>query len=47
MDINGIRVRLSLVDTPEREHPGFREAKDYVISLCLEKKYGGPLTDLE
>jgi micrococcal nuclease len=38
LDINGIRVRLSLVDTPERGQPGFREAKDYVSSLCLGKK---------
>jgi micrococcal nuclease len=38
LDINGIRIRLSLVDTPERGQPGFREAKDYVSSLCLGKK---------
>jgi len=38
LDLNGIRVRLSLVDTPERGQPGFREAKDFASSLCLGKK---------
>lgn len=38
LDINGIRVRLSLVNTPERGQPGFKEAKDFVNSLCLGKK---------
>jgi endonuclease YncB( thermonuclease family) len=38
LDLNDIRVRLSLVDTPERGQPGFREAKDFVSSLCLGKK---------
>ena len=38
LDINGIRIRLSLVDTPERGQPGFREAKEFVSSLCLGKK---------
>jgi micrococcal nuclease len=38
LDINGIRIRLTLVDTPERGQSGFREAKDYVSSLCLGKK---------
>jgi micrococcal nuclease len=37
LDINGIRVRLSLVDTPERGQPGFKEAKEFVKSLCLGK----------
>jgi micrococcal nuclease len=37
LDINGIRVRLSLVDTPERGDPGFKEAKEFVKSLCLGK----------
>ena len=32
LDINGIRIRLSLVDTPERGQPGFREAKEFVSS---------------
>jgi micrococcal nuclease len=38
LEINGIRVRLSLVDTPERGQPGFKEAKEFVSSLCLGKK---------
>ena len=38
LDINGIRVRLSLVDTPERGQPGFKEAKEFVDTLCLGKK---------
>ncbi len=37
MDINGIRVRLSLVDTPERGQSGYKEAKEHVKSLCLGK----------
>jgi len=38
LDVNGIRIRLSLVDTPERGQPGFKEAKGYVTSLCLGKR---------
>ncbi len=38
LDINDIRVRLSLVDTPERGQDGYKEAKDFVIDLCLNKK---------
>jgi micrococcal nuclease len=38
LDINGIRVRLSLVDTPERGQPGFKEAKEFVNANCLGKK---------
>ena len=38
LDINGIRVRLSLVNTPERGQPGFKEAKEFVNTLCLGKK---------
>lgn len=38
LDINGIRIRLSLVDIPERGQLGFREAKEFVSSLCLGKK---------
>ena len=38
LDINAIRIRLSLVDTPERGEPGFKEAKGFVSSLCLDKK---------
>jgi len=38
LDINGIRIRLSLVNTPERGQDGFKQAKDFVVSLCLGKK---------
>ena len=38
LDINGITIRLSLVNTPERGQPGFKEAKKFVISMCLGKK---------
>jgi micrococcal nuclease len=38
LDINGTRIRLALVDTPERGKPGFYEAKKFVESLCLGKK---------
>lgn len=38
LDINGTRIRLALVDTPERGQPGFYEAKRFVESLCLGKK---------
>ena len=35
LDINDIRIRLSLVDTPERGNPGFKEATQFVVKLCL------------
>jgi hypothetical protein len=38
LDINGTRIRLALVDTPERGQPGFYQAKKFVESLCLGKK---------
>jgi len=38
LDINDIRIRLSLVDTPERGQNGYNEAKDFVKDLCLDKK---------
>ena len=38
LDINGIRIRLALVDTPEIGQPGYDRAKHYVEKLCLEKK---------
>gem|GEM_PF-437552 len=37
LDINGTRIRLALVDTPERGQPGFDQAKEYVESICLGK----------
>lgn len=38
LDINDIRIRLSLVDTPERGQEGFKQAKEFVEKLCLNKK---------
>lgn len=38
LDINGITIRLSLVNTSERGQDGFKESKDFVTSLCLGKK---------
>lgn len=38
LDINGIRIRLALVDTPELNQPGYDKAKEFVESLCLGKK---------
>lgn len=38
LDINNVRVRLALVDTPERGQDGYNEAKDFVKNLCLNKK---------
>jgi hypothetical protein len=35
LDINDIRIRLSLVDTPERGDPGFKDATQFVVKLCL------------
>jgi micrococcal nuclease len=37
LDINGTRIRLALVDTPERGQPGFDQAKEFVESTCLGK----------
>ena len=37
IDVNDIRIRLSLVDTPERGEPGFKEATDFVKKLCQDK----------
>ena len=38
LDINGIRIRLALVDTPEINQPGYDLAKQFLESLCLGKK---------
>jgi endonuclease YncB( thermonuclease family) len=38
LDINRTRIRLALVDTPERGEEGYYEAKKFVESLCLGKK---------
>jgi endonuclease YncB( thermonuclease family) len=38
LDINDIRIRLALVDTPERWQDGYKEAREFVKNLCLNKK---------
>ena len=38
LDINDNRIRLSLVNTPERGQEGYMKAKKLVQSLCLNKK---------
>ena len=38
LDINGTRIKLAIVDTPERGQAGFDKAKNFVESLCLGKK---------
>lgn len=39
IDVEGVgRIRFVGVNTPERNQPGYNEAKDYVKSLCLGKK---------
>jgi micrococcal nuclease len=35
LDVNDIRVRLALVDTPERGENGYQSAKNFVKNLCL------------
>ncbi|HLN34984.1 MAG TPA: thermonuclease family protein [Nitrososphaeraceae archaeon] len=38
LDINDIRIRLALVDTPERGQDVYKEAREFVKNLCLNKK---------
>ena len=38
VDINDIRIRLSLVDTPEMGQEGYQEAKSFVKDVCLDKE---------
>lgn len=35
LDVNNVRVRLALVDTPERGQNGYQSAKYFVKKLCL------------
>jgi len=35
LDVNDVRVRLALVDTPERGEEGYQSAKNFVKDLCL------------
>jgi endonuclease YncB( thermonuclease family) len=37
LDVNNIRIRLSLVNTPEVGEQGFDTAKNFVEKLCLDK----------
>jgi len=37
LDVNNIRIRLALVNTPEVGEPGYDTAKQFVIKLCLGK----------
>lgn len=34
LDVDGTRVRLALVNTPERGQPGYREATSFTAALC-------------
>ncbi|WP_414470606.1 thermonuclease family protein [Methanobacterium sp. ACI-7] len=39
IDVEGVgRIRFVGVNTPERNQPGYNEAKNYVKTLCLSKK---------
>lgn len=38
LDINDIRIWLALVDTPECGQDGYKEAREFVKNLCLNKK---------
>jgi len=35
LDVNDIRIRFALVNTPEEGEPGFHSAKTFVQNLCL------------
>jgi Micrococcal nuclease (thermonuclease) homologs len=41
LDINGTRIRLALVDTPERGQGGFDKAKILLSHFALEKRRAG------
>ncbi len=34
LDVDGVRIRLALVDTPEREEPGYAEATAFTRHNC-------------
>src|SRR5205809_172995 len=34
LDVDGQRIRLSLVNTPEVGQPGYQEAKDFTATTC-------------
>ena len=35
LDVDGTRIRLVFVNAPERGQPGYSEAKDFLVTLCL------------
>lgn len=37
LDVNDVRIRLALVDTPELGESGYQAAKDFVVDLCLNE----------
>lgn len=34
LDVNNVRIRLTLVNTPERGESGYQEAKEFIESMC-------------
>ena len=34
LDVNNVRIRLSMVNTPERGEPGYNEATELTESVC-------------
>jgi micrococcal nuclease len=38
LDVNNVRVRLALVNTPERGQEGYQSAKNFLTDLCLGKQ---------
>lgn len=34
LEIDGTKVRLALVNTPERGEPGYKEAKEFTMKIC-------------
>jgi len=34
LDVNNVRIRLALIDAPEKNETGFSEARHFVDSLC-------------
>jgi|Deesub1362B_J571_1020462.scaffolds.fasta_scaffold00525_2 micrococcal nuclease len=48
IEVDGIRVRLVGIDTPERGEPGFKEATEFTASLCSVGSTAGlDIDDLE
>src|SRR5437867_12834155 len=36
LDVDGIRIRIVFVDTPERGQPGYSDAKQFLSDRCLD-----------